>query len=283
MEIVRRSEISYEEFIENHVKPGIPIVFTNASKVWKANGLLTPDWLRSKFGERLTSHNNQDFTMNQILDLVENSTESNPAPYPFLYNIPNQLPELMEYIQPVGLNYALPNWIDSTLFKRGHWGNAIELFIGGPGGKFPYVHLDYYHLSAWVNQLYGEKRFTVFPRGQDHLLYPDPSNYWRSQVNIFDIDYDKFPLMKQATPISFTVGPGETLYIPFGIWHSAYSLTPTLSVAFDQLSSHNSLDFIKDVWKLKKEYGKIKAAYNVGYATMSCMACKVGDIMGIKR
>jgi histone arginine demethylase JMJD6 len=79
------------------------------------------------------------------------------------------------------------------------------------------------------------------------------------------------------------VGPGETLYIPFGIWHSAYSLTPTLSVAFDQLNSHNSIDFIKDVWKLKKDYGKLKAAYNVAHATMACMACKIGDSFGVKR
>jgi len=125
MEIVRRLDITYEEFVENHLKPGIPIVFTNASKVWKANGLLTPDWLRSKFGERITSHNHIDYTMNQILDLVENSTEANPAPYPFLYNIPKKLPELLEYVQPVGLNYALPNWIDSKLFERGYWGNAL--------------------------------------------------------------------------------------------------------------------------------------------------------------
>ncbi len=283
MEIVRRSDITYEEFVENHLKPGIPIVFTNASKVWKANGTFTPNWLRENFGERKTSHDNKEYTMKQVLDLIEKSTVENPAPYPFLFNLPSVLPELIEYVQPVGLNYAEPNWIDSSFFKRGTWGNALEMFIGGPGGQFPYVHLDYYHLSAWVTQLYGEKRFTVFPRGQEEFLYPDPNNYWRSQVNIFAPDYEKFPKLREATPISFTVGPGETLYIPFGIWHTAYSLTPTISVAFDQLSAINSIEFIKDVWKLKKKFGKLKAAYNVGYASMACLGCQIGDIFGVKR
>ena len=28
--------------MEEHHNPGIPVIFTDASKVWKANGLLTP-------------------------------------------------------------------------------------------------------------------------------------------------------------------------------------------------------------------------------------------------
>ncbi len=283
MEIVRRADISYDEFINNHLIPGIPLVFTNASKIWKANGVFTPEWLRSNFPDRTTSLNNKEYTMKELIGLIENSTEDNPAPYPFRFNIPLQIPELLPYLDPVHLNYSQPNWLDSRLFRRGFWGNAVELFVGGPGGKFPYVHLDYYHLSAWITQVYGEKRFTVFPRGQEEFLYPVPGNSWKSQVNIFEPDYEKHPKYRQATPISFTLGPGETLYIPFGIWHSAYSLTPTISVAFDQLSQKNAPHFIKDVWLLKKGHGKLKAAYNTVYAAMACTACKIGDIAGVKR
>src|SRR5690606_8326829 len=40
MEIRRASvhDLTYEQFIEEHWKPGIPLVFTDASKVWKAHG-----------------------------------------------------------------------------------------------------------------------------------------------------------------------------------------------------------------------------------------------------
>ena len=76
-------------------------------------------------------------------------------------------------VYPMNIGFAKPNWLESSWFKRGYWGSAVEMFIGGVGGKFPYVHLDYYHLSAWINQLYGHKQFTVWPRGQEELLY-DP-------------------------------------------------------------------------------------------------------------
>ena len=48
MEIKRASiqEMSPKQFTEEHWKPGIPLVFTDASQVWEANGTFTPDWFR---------------------------------------------------------------------------------------------------------------------------------------------------------------------------------------------------------------------------------------------
>lgn len=274
MEIQRVDDISHQEFMTHFYEPGIPVVFKNASKVWKARELFTPNWFRQHYAERKMEKNGKVYTMREVMDLVESSSENDPAPYPLVFNIPNQLPELLPLIDPLGMNYASPNWLESKWFKRGYWGSATELFVGGPGGKFPYLHLDYYHLNAWITQLYGEKRFTVFPRGQEDLLYPKSDDPWRSEVNIFEPDYVKFPKFKDATPIHFTVGPGETLFIPFGTWHSAYSLTPTISVAFDQLNFKNHKDFLKDVWSFKRRLGLTKALTMYSYAWLGC---KMGD------
>jgi len=268
MEIIRRDNITYEEFIEQHYKPGIPLVFTNAVKDWKAKELFSPDWFRENYPDKKTEVKGQTYTMRQIMDMVENSSVENPAPYPCIFNIHDELPEILPLIKP-DLIYSKPNWLDNKMFKIGKWGAALELFIGGPGGKFPYLHLDYYHLNAWITQLYGEKRFTVFPRGQEHMLYPVPNDPWRSEVNIFEPDYEKYPLYKDATPISFTVGPGETLFIPFGTWHSAYSLTPTISIAFDTLNDKNYPEFMKDVWTFKSRDGKLKANAMYSYAWLA--------------
>lgn len=281
MDIIRRENISYEEFIEQHYKPGIPLVFTNAVKDWKANGLFSPDWFRKNFPERSTECRGKSYNMRQIMDLAETSTEKDPAPYPFIFNIPEQLPELLPYIKP-DLIYAKPNWLDNKMFKLGKWGAALELFIGGPGGKFPYLHLDYYHLNAWITQLYGEKQFTVFPRGQEHMLYPRPNDPWRSELNIFEPDLEKFPLYKDATPIHFVVSPGETLFIPFGTWHTAHSLTPTISVAFDTLNSKNHQEFMKDVWTFKSRDSKLKAMAMYPYAWLATSFSKLTDKSPVK-
>ncbi len=153
-----------------------------------------------------------------------------------------------------------------------------------PGGKFPYVHRDYYHLSAWINQLYGDKEFTVWPWGQEQCLYPEPGNKWKSAIpDIEHVDLAKFPLYAKATPISFVVGPGETLFIPFGMWHTAKSLTPTISVAFDLLNAHNFAPFLRDVWDFKKQNGVLKGMAATAYAGLGGVLCKSGDLVGKQR
>ncbi|MBA3827877.1 MAG: cupin-like domain-containing protein [Taibaiella sp.] len=274
MEIQKVGDISYEDFMEQYYKPGIPVVFKDAAKVWKAKGLFSPAWFRANYGDKVTEHDGKKYTMRQVMDLVEASTESKPAPYPFLFSIPDIIPEVWPMVQPLNLNYAKPNWLENKWFQRGYWGSATEIFVGGPGGRFPYLHLDFYHLNAWITQLYGEKQFTVFPKDQEHLLYPKPGDAWRSEVNIFEPDYEKHPLYRNATPIQFTVKAGETLFIPAGTWHSAYSLTPTISVAFDQLNSRNYKDFMKDVWVLKKREGFAKAMGMYLYAKLGGQMCK---------
>jgi hypothetical protein len=275
MQIQKVDNISYRDFMENFYKPGIPVVFKNATKVWKASNLFTPDWFRENFGDRTIDKNGRTYTMREVLDLVETSTEANPAPYPFIFDIPSNLHELLPYIQPTDLGYAKPNWLHSKWFRRGYWGSALEVFIGGPGGKFPYLHIDFYHLNAWINQLYGRKEFTVFPKGQDQYLYPRPDDPWRSSLNIFEPDYEKFPLYRNATPIHFTVEAGETLFIPAGTWHSAYSLEPTISVAFDQLNAKNFSAFMKDVWAFKMREGRLKAISQYTYAWLAGQLCRV--------
>ncbi len=278
------ADLTYEQFYNEHWLPGIPLVLKNASKVWKANGTFSPDWFRANYGDRKTTVNGTEYTMKEVMDLVEGKDTSRPVPYPCKYELRAQLPELTDMVYPLNLGYAKPNWLESSWFKRGYWGNAVEMFVGGVGGKFPYVHLDYYHLSAWINQLYGNKQFTVWPRGQEKYLYPDPNDKWKSAIpDIEHVDLDKYPLYRNATPITFVVGPGETLFIPFGIWHTAKSLEPTISVAFDLLNDHNFPLFLRDVWDFKKRQSTAKAIAATSYAALGGVVCRVGDMVGVKR
>lgn len=283
MEIRRVDDISYEEFIEEHWNPGIPMVFKNASKVWKANGIFSPDWFRTHYGDRKTSVHGTEYTMREAMDLIEGKDTSRPVPYPIKFWIQSQLPELMPMLTPINLGYAKPNWLESSWFARGNWGNQLEMFIGGPGGRFPYIHLDYYHLSAWINQLYGNKQFTIWPLGQEKYLYPDPNDPWKSVIEDFEHpDFKKYPLYREATPITFTIGAGETLFIPYGMWHTAKSLEPTISVAFDLLNARNFPEFLKDVWNFRKD-NKLKAAAVTSYAAFGGAMCRLGDLFGVER
>jgi hypothetical protein len=281
---VSAGEITHKEFYNEFWKKGIPLVFKDASRKWKAYGTFTPDYFRTNFGDRKTEVNGAEYTMNEILDLVEGKDTSRPVPYPCKYHIRTALPELAGHMDPLDLGFARPNWLESRWFRLGNWGNVTELFIGGPGGQFPYIHIDYYHLSAWINQLYGEKEFTVYPREQAHMMYPDPNDPHRSLVNDPERpDLDRFPLFKDVTPYKFTIKAGESLYVPFGLWHTAKSLTVSMSVAYDLMNAENFAPFLKDVWFYRRGGNKLKAAAITGYAAMAGALCKLEDMVGVER
>jgi hypothetical protein len=284
MDVQKVGDISHMEFMTRFYNPGIPVVFKSASKAWKASSLFTPDYFRHHYGERRTTVNEQTCSIREILNWIENSSPGNPAPYPIKFDIPAQLPELISLITPLGMNYAEPNWFESKAFPRKVFGSAIELFFGGPGGKFPIAHIDLFHTNAWITQLYGKKNFIVFPRGQDAFLYPNAENPLVSDVNIFYPDYNKHPAFRNATPRIITVEQGETIFIPWGIWHSSESLTSSISVIFDQINKRNFYSWTRDVWDFKKKGNKLKAALSMGYYAVGAnILCRLGDALGVKR
>lgn len=283
MKIQKVGDISHREFMTEFYEPGIPVVFKNASKAWKANGLFTPSYFRTHFGDRKTGVNGREYTMNELLDLVENSSEATPAPYPCIYSVTKQLPELMGLISPLGMNYAVPNWFESQIFPLQLIGSGTELFLGGPGGKYQTLHIDFYHTNAWITQLYGDKNFIIFPRGQDKYLYPNRDNPWISDVNWHTPDYEKHPEFKHATPITVKVNQGETIFIPDGLWHTAEALSTSISVIFDQINAKNFDRWRSDVWNEKKEANKLKALAILLYVSMAKKYCQLGDLFGVKR
>ena len=278
MTIQKKSEISYEEFMEEHYKPRIPLIFKNASKGWKAQGLITPEYLREHFSERSTSIKYKEYTIEEILDRVAVSTPENPAPYPAIFEIRTQLPELLPLIQPLNMGYAKPNWFEEKVFPPGKLGNSLELFIGGLGCQFPFAHIDQYYTNAWITQVYGEKQITLFPQGQDEMLYPDPKNPYVSLVNIFNPDYTIHPKFKDATPVKGTILPGETLFIPRGTWHTALSVTTNISVIFDQINAINFPKWKSDIWAFKKRESLKNAVASYTYATAVGAYCKLKDL-----
>ena len=58
---------------------------------------------------------------------------------------------------------------------------------------------------------------------------------------------ERFPRFAEAIPIVEILRPGETLFIPCGVWHTARSRTVSISVAFDQLCRSNWRFFTREV------------------------------------
>jgi histone arginine demethylase JMJD6 len=247
--VEKKYHMSYEEFAEKHLFANYPVVIGDACEAWSAKKKFTPQFFKKHYSDREVSIAGKTYNFGDYIDWMLTGTVANPAPYPCTLQIESEYPELLRDVMPP-LKYAQPSRIGSKLVPNRllSGANTLEIFFGSPGALFPYVHYDYMSLHAFITQLYGDKEFTVIPPDQTPYLYPTPGNAWVSQVNdIWNPDLEKYPLFAKATPVSFVVGPGETLFIPCGWWHTARSLTPTISVALDSLNASNWKNFMNEV------------------------------------
>src|SRR5262249_21059965 len=149
------------------------------------------------------------YRLREFLDLLEHSTADRPAPYPCKLDL--RRPEFAALVADVSPRPALtyPDRTPSKPLRRFFdYLDELEIFIGGPGGEFPYLHYDYLGFYAFINQIYGQKEFVIYPPGQEELLYIDEDHPWKSRVdNVFKPNLEQFPLFAQAKPVVEVLSP----------------------------------------------------------------------------
>ena len=255
--IERRGNLSVAEFIRDYRDPLKPVILTDATKDWPALKTLRFETLKERFGARDVVIGNKKYKLGDFIDLLLASSVEKPAPYPCKLNLRADFADLAPEVQP-RYDLANPNRVGSPLILKRFLDGLydLEVFLGGPGGEFPYLHYDYLGLFAYINQIVGEKEFTVYSPDQEPYLYVDPEEGWISKMkNHHNPDLAEYPLYAKTTPIKFVLQPGETLFIPSGWWHTARSLTPSISVAFDQLCASNWGFFKRDCLRMRKASG----------------------------
>ena len=252
--IDKRDSITFEEFIKEYVEPSKPVILTKAALQWKAMGEVTPQFIKEKYGHLKKTIKGVEYTYAQLIDRILVSTPENPAPYPFNVNTETYCPEVIRDTKP-DLFYGKIDRINHPLMPRFmmHGTEVYELFMGGNGSTFPLLHIDELYLHNQMTQLYGSKEFILFSPDQTKYLYPTPENPKISQVDVFNPDYDKFPLYKQAKPLRVTVNQGETLFFATGWWHSTQIHEPCISFGRCQLNRANWNLFINDEYKYWKK------------------------------
>ncbi len=257
--IERREKLTYEEFAKDYLYANTPVIVTDALRDWKALQRWTPEFFKREFGTMKFSLDDTskagfkypgqqngpvEYTMDRFIDRVLSSTEENPAPYfrnQILYEL---FPSLKQDIEPLP-EYFQPNWLPDHYMvkyvnKVLNRGAALELYIGGQGGAFPVLHYDGAGSHAFLMQIYGQKRFIIYPPSQELFLYPSPDKQNFSLIsNIYNPDLEKFPLFTKAEPTVFILEPGEMLFIPSHWWHTTKMLSPSISISVNVLNQSN--------------------------------------------
>jgi hypothetical protein len=236
-------------------------VVTQSIRHWRASSTWTPDFFRQHYGDRDVSVDGQNWKLGALIDRIEASSANQPAPYlrnEWLAKWPKQV---LADITPMP-ECSLPNWLDSWAFPSRDHPTFVELYIGGPGAKFPLLHFDNWHTHAFLMQLHGEKEYVALAPDQGKFLYPQggtESN--KSRIDdVLHPDLQRFPLFAQARGIRFRLSPGETLFVPAGWWHTARILSTSITVSINGANEANWKSFTRDYCRSINAYSRLKAA-----------------------
>lgn len=183
-----------------------------------------------------------------IREVISNKTRS----YLSVFHLFKAFPKLLKHI-----NYE-------NIKKNSIYCNILGWI--GPKGSTTDFHVDW---AENLNvQIKGKKVFYLISPKYNKFMYPN-KKFERatllSNINLKNIDENRFPLFKKAKIIKVILEEGDALYIPRGWWHYVESLTTTINVSFHYW---NLINFFRD---LNIEAFKI-LLHNIGlYRKYNCV------------
>jgi histone arginine demethylase JMJD6 len=258
--IDRRSKLSRREFYREYVKHERPVILTDAADRWPGMGKVTPQFIKERYGHLTKEIKGVEYSFADLVDRVMVSSPETPAPYPFSVNLEYYCPELLKEFRPQ-LVYGKMDRINHPLLPRFMTRGTVvyELFLGGRGASFPFLHYDALFMNTQITQVYGSKEFIMFSPDQTPYLYPSPENQKHSPVNVLEPDYERFPLFRKARPIRVTVQQGETLFFPKGWWHITQIHEPNITFGRAQLNGYNWKAYLKDEVRMWRGRNRLMA------------------------
>ncbi|XP_021355177.1 uncharacterized protein LOC110451459 isoform X2 [Mizuhopecten yessoensis] len=154
------------------------------------------------------------------LQKYDRNTFSCYLDYKYMQEIFTTKPELLKAVcwESVGL--------------EGRDGTASTLWMGSEGA-YTNCHYDAYGYNL-VAQIFGRKRWVLFPPSDTQHLYPTRIPFEESsifsQVDVKHPDLKLHPKVKLTSVHEVILEPGQILYVPRHWWHYVECLEPAISV-----------------------------------------------------
>lgn len=240
-------DIGPEDFHELYVKTGRPVKLKNYAQHWPAVQKWTYDFLRQKAGDQKVKLHGKwqdneptkiemppvkEVPFKEYLDMLEQGDHSDLRI--FLFNLFKLVPEMKEDF-------------DFTPIMEGYLLDHPYLFFGCAGSDVR-LHYDIDLSNVFITQFGGTKRATLFDQSQTKYLYRLPFTT-HSAADLSNIDYDKYPALKYVQGYQCDLEPGETLFMPSGIWHYMQYIEGSFSLSLRSINPSS--------------LGKMRGAYNV--------------------
>ncbi|KAI0077514.1 Clavaminate synthase-like protein [Panus rudis PR-1116 ss-1] len=263
--------LGYVEFFSSYLSSNIPVIFGKpmvsawpAFNLWTTNGSRHSNGTSNGSGEPLELHPNWDYLIahyghfrvtvadcskydefgNQdrktmLLHEVISKWKENEhcSLYVKDWHLARDLEKENQKSSPF---YDTPvlfrdDWMNS--YYTGHTDDDFRFVYMGAEGTFTPLHRDVYTSYSWSTNIFGRKRWWLFPPEQTPYLFMKNRN-----VNVYDIrkvDEEDFPDIRKAKPIVVEQEAGETIFVPSGWYHQVENLTFCISINHNWCNSVN--------------------------------------------
>ena len=219
--------LSKQDFVEDYLKVGKPVVMRNFAKNWPALQKWDYNYLKQGCGQvevplyaeafansgndYLASDNKMRFA--DFLDLIAQG----PTQWRmFLFNILQEMPELCHDFDYPDLGVL---WLKKFPF----------VFFGGQD-SYVDIHYDLDHSHVFLTQFYGEKKCILFGPECSTKLYRHPFTV-SCNIDFRQPDFKKYPQIQNIQGYECTLKHGDTLFMPSKWWHFIDYQTDGFSLA----------------------------------------------------
>ncbi len=275
IQIERREKLSPETFQQEYLAgSGRPVIVTDAMVGWKALSKWNLDYFKSQFGSdtvivepTLNSKVSKVMKLADYIDYIETPSGKSPgfwidvdtdrplskAPecgevplYLYSWNPIMRHPELLDDVEVTP--YFVEDWIPfltPATRELLRWATPpyYWIFVGREGSP-PTLHQDFGGTHAYLAQVTGRKKCTLFSPQESELIY-------QGRIDPEKPDLSRFPLLAKATFYEGILAPGEMLFIPAGWWHYVRVLEKSITFSYDFFNRANFgnyvVEFLRDL------------------------------------
>ena len=229
-----REGLTKEEFVSQYLRANRPVVLKGVAKDWNCVKTWTPDRLKEKYGEdriplidaspKIDDITQMDYSVKYVdfKDVIEGMKVGDNSMYSRFNDLLGNHPELRDDFD-----------IDWFVERREKLvsGKVFQCFIGGKG---TYTHIHSAIQSNFFTQVYGQKRWLLYPPSYNQYLRPivEGRPYFGTLYRPTDRNFSDYPEMEYLDYYDVTLEPGDILYNPPSWWHHVMNDTMTIGVGF---------------------------------------------------
>ena len=232
-QIPRRHRLSRDAFLRDHYSQNRPVIITGMMEDWPAMTKWSLDYFVREFGDR------------EIEAQIGRSTDANYEINQPRHSRTMLFGQFVETIRTIGISNDLYMTARNSGSNRrelaGLWRDIVQMpdyldgrddeagFLWlGPAGTLTPFHHDL--TNNFMAQVIGRKRIRFIPANEISRAYNHIHVY--SQIDGQNIDFDRFPSLREAVVQELILHPGEILFLPVGGWHFVEALDISCTMSF---------------------------------------------------